>query len=253
MGIGSFIILVGSCLVGSAVSVVAGFGGGLLFFAAMAAVLDFALVIPLHGTIGASANIFRISLFWKHIDRSASKSFLVTFLPCALLSTVAWYFLIETEAAQPYIKMAIAVCLIVFTLMPNFEIKSKNRFKVMAGAGVATGLPVMLFNVGPLLVPFLVALDLKKDSFIGTFAFIGLIITLSKIPLFLFILDRLSWEIGLLIVLMIAAVGIGTYAGKAISGQVSENLFRALVKIILIAISLKLLLWDGVRVLAGWH
>jgi membrane-associated PAP2 superfamily phosphatase len=34
---------------------------------------------------------------------------------------------------------------------------------------------------------------------------------------------------------------------------VSENLFRALVKIILIAISLKLLLWDGVRVLAGWH
>ncbi len=244
-----FIVLTLACLIGSGVSVVAGFGGGILIFAALAAVLDFAYVIPMHGAVTLIANMARVWLFWKDVDRAALKAFLITFMPSAVLSTVAWYFLIETEAAQPYIKMSIAVCLILFVAMPDFRIKSTNRFKIMAMAGLACGLPVMLFNVGPLLVPFLIALNLKKNAFIGTFAFIGMVITASKVPLFLFIWDRLSLEIGVLVAVMALGVVLGTYGGKLITGRVSESLFKTLVNVILVTISLKLLIWDGVRVI----
>jgi uncharacterized membrane protein YfcA len=249
VGIVTFAILIFTSLVGSGISVVAGFGGGLLVFAALAATLEFVYVIPMHGAVMLSANIARVTMFWKDVDRNALKFFSVTFLPAAALSTVAWYYLIETASAQPYIKIAIALFLILFTLVPNFEVKSTNRIKIMMSAGLICGLLVMLFNVGPLLVPFLIALDLKKNAFIGTFAFVTMVVTVAKVPLFFLIADKLSFDIGLLTVLMIVACIVGSYAGKAISGQVSERLFKTIVKIILMAISLKMLIWDGARVL----
>ena len=249
VGIITFVILVATSLVGSGISVVAGFGGGLLVFAALAATLDFVYVIPMHGAVMLSANLSRVAMFWKDVDRNALKAFLVTFIPAAALSTVAWYYLIETAAAQPYIKIVIAIFLILFVAMPDFELKSTSRIKIMATAGLVCGLLVMLFNVGPLLVPFLIALDLKKNAFIGTFAFVTMVVTISKVPLFFLIADRLSFDIGLLTVLMIVACVLGSYAGKAISGQVSERLFKVIVKAILIAISAKMIIWDGLRVL----
>ena len=249
LGLFPFFVLVVTSLIGSGISVVAGFGGGLLVFAVLAATLDFVYIIPIHGAVMLSANITRVTMFWKDVDRAALKAFLVTFFPSAALSTVAWYYLIETEAAQPYIKIAIAICLILFIALPDFQVKSTSRTKTMAMAGLACGLPVMLFNVGPLLVPFLIALDLKKNAFIGTFAFVGMVITASKLPLFFLIADRLSIETGLLTALMILGVVLGSYAGKAISGRVSERLFKSIVKIILVGISAKMLIWDGARVL----
>ncbi len=249
LGIIPFVVLITASLVGSGISVVAGFGGGLLVFAVLAATLDFIYVIPMHGAVMLSANVARVTMFWKDVDRAALKFFLITFVPAAALSTVAWYYLIETAAAQPYIKIVIAIFLILFIAVPDFKVKSTNRIKIMAMAGLICGLLVMLFNVGPLLVPFLIALDLKKNAFIGTFAFVTMVVTIAKVPLFFLIADRLSFDIGLLTVLMILACLLGSYAGKAISGRVSERLFKTIVKIILIAISAKMLIWDGARVL----
>lgn len=249
VGLVTFVILVGTSLIGSAISVVAGFGGGVLIFAALAATLDFVYVIPMHGAVLLSANLTRVAMFWKDIDRDALKAFLITFIPAAIISTIIWYFLIKTEEAQPYIKIAIALFLVLYVVVPDFEVKSKSRHKTMALAGIVCGLLVMLFNVGPLLVPFLIALELKKNAFIGTFAFVTMVVTISKVPLFFLIADKLSFDIGLLTVLMIVACILGSYAGKLISGQLSEELFKIIVKVILVTISLKMIVWDGVRVL----
>ena len=114
IGPATFIILTAASVIGSGISVVAGFGGGLLIFAVLAAVLDFAYVIPIYGAVMFCANSTRVFLFWRDIDYAALKAFFMTFVPNALLSTIAWYYLVETEAAQPYIKMVIAVCLVLF-------------------------------------------------------------------------------------------------------------------------------------------
>ena len=62
VGIVTFAILIFTSLVGSCISVVAGFGGGLLVFAALAATFEFVYVIPMHGAVMLSANIARVTM-----------------------------------------------------------------------------------------------------------------------------------------------------------------------------------------------
>ena len=102
---------------------------------------------------------------------------------------------------------------------------------------------------GPVMTPFFIKAGFEKQEFIGTWASCGVFIQLAKIPLFLFIWDKINIDHAWLIGLLATGVVIGVYVGKAVLGKISEELFRKLLKIVLTIIGIKLIAWDGLRVI----
>jgi uncharacterized membrane protein YfcA len=72
-----------------------------------------------------------------------------------------------------------------------------------------------------------------------------------KLPLFFIIFDRLDWSVFGLIGFLILATVAGIYFGRRIQHGVSEALFSRLFRVVLGVMALKILLWDGLRVVLG--
>ena len=67
LGIGEFAFLFIATVLTMTLTVVTGMGGGVLLFAAMAMVIDYALLIPLFGSVQSGGATARMWLFRKHV------------------------------------------------------------------------------------------------------------------------------------------------------------------------------------------
>lgn len=234
----------------SLINVVAAVGGGMTLFAIMITFLDYAIVVPMHGIVQLWSSGTRNWVFRKHVNYKLVGYFLITFIPSAILGAFLWKLLIETENLQPYLKILIAVYLILFLNGLSIKIRTTDRGKLMLWAGAWSGTFALIAgSPAPVMAPFFIKADVEKRVFIGTWAACGVFIQLSKIPLFLFIWDKINIDHAWLIALLASGVVIGVYVGKAVLGKISEELFRKLLKIILSIIGLKLIIWDGLRVI----
>ena len=73
-----------------AITVVAGIGDGVMLFAAMAIIIDYALLIPLFGAVQSDGASARMWIFRKHIHWNILGLFLLAFVLCAILGTFVW-------------------------------------------------------------------------------------------------------------------------------------------------------------------
>ncbi|MEX2450055.1 MAG: sulfite exporter TauE/SafE family protein [Rhodospirillales bacterium] len=231
------------------INVVAGLGGGMVLFAAMAAVIEYAVMIPMYGLTQLSGASTRMILFRRHIQIRVLGLFLVAFVPFYVLGLIVWRQLIEMPDVQPFLKIGIAVYLIVFLLCARFlKVKPAGQPKLMLISGALIGFTSNILGaVGPLMAPFFIALNLNKNEFVGTWSTAAVLVSLSKLPLFYFIWDKLSFGHFVLLVILVIGSSIGAFVGKHLLGKISEDLFRKLLHAFLALIACKLLLWDGVR------
>ncbi len=251
LGVYHLVFLFIAAVLTAIVNAVAAVGGGMTLFAIMISMLSYAIVIPVHAVIQVWSSLSRVWIFRSHINYRIIGKFLVTYIPSAVLGTIFWLTLIKLEQIQPYLKIAIAIYLIMFLGNWSFKIRTNDKTKLMLYAGGWSG--VVAFTAGspaPVMAPLFIKADLYKEEFIGSWALSGVIIHLSKFPLFYFIWDEISEEHFWLIILLGVGVVMGTYIGKAILGRVNESFFRKLLTGVLLFLAAKLIIWDGIRVLA---
>ncbi|MEQ8196048.1 MAG: sulfite exporter TauE/SafE family protein [Rhodospirillales bacterium] len=251
MGLG--VSTIGFLFIGAAatavISAIVGFGGGLSLFALLALVLDFALLIPIYGAVQFSSAASRVWFFRKDIVFPLFRSFLIAFLPCYGISVALWLYLIEAKEAQPYLKMAIGVYLILYVGIERMRIEGGDPKRLAIWAGIISGLLSNIVAVGAIQAPFFAGLKLRKEEFVALMAVASAVVNGLKIPLFLFILDRLSVDAFILIALLALASFLGAGLGRRVIGVISEVRFRQIFYAALILIAAKLFFWDGVRVL----
>ncbi|MGA0394425.1 MAG: TSUP family transporter [Rhodospirillales bacterium] len=230
-------------------TVVVGIGGGVFLFAAMAMVIDYALLIPLFGTVQSGGASARIWLFYRHIQWRFLGLFLLSFIPGAFIGTVIWLQLISLTEWQPIIKMILAVYIILFILFSHtIRITPSNAKRSMLASGALAGIGSMTVGaVAPVMAPFFIALKLNKNEFSGTWAVASFIASASKIPLFILIWDRVEISHGGLIFLLFAGTFIGAYLGKMLFDRTSEQFFRRAMYAFLIIAACKLFVWDGAK------
>ena len=248
IAVGSTILVAG--FVTATFSAFAGLGGGMMMLASLTLLLDFALVMPMFGAIQTSSGISRVWLFRKHLDPSMILPFALGFIPMAMLGGWVWVYFVQTQDAQPYIKMAIATYMLLFLASPKFSVKPGNRMRNLILVGMLGGFAAMTVGaIGSVVAPFVEAFDLKKERAIAAFGFISIFSNSAKLPLFYLISDKLDWSIALAIGGLMLVAFLGTLVGRRIQYGISDVFFSKIFRTMLGVMALKLLIWDGMRLI----
>ena len=224
--------------------------GGVLLFAVMASVLEYAVIVPMYGAVQTTSAICRVWLYRRDMLFTLFWPFLIAFLPAIALGIVIWLYLIEIKEAQPYIKMGIGLYLFVFVSTVKFRVRISDPKRLMIVIGVISGfLSAIVGVVGSIQAPFFAALDITKEERVALFSIASLLANGIKIPLLIVVADRLSVGHGIIIGLIAISSVIGAFAGRKIMGKISENVYRRAFHILLFLIACKLVIWDGIKVL----
>jgi len=221
---------------------IAGVGGGTILIGVFYAIgLTTAQAVPLHAAVQLASNASRTVAYFKAVEWRAAGWFMLGCAPAPFL--IAPYVpLVNTHI----IELVLAV-LIIGSLIPG---KKADGFLPLRWAyllaGVLVGSIGMFVGASGLFVGRLfLRPEWRKETTIGTLALCQCLghgtklLGYGTVGLGPFTQSELLWP-------LVAAVILGTVAGKYLNQRLSEERFRSLVNAVLLVMSLKLL-WDGVH------
>jgi uncharacterized membrane protein YfcA len=118
------------------------------------------------------------------------------------------------------------------------------RHWVFAGSmGILAGITTMIGNLaGAFANIFFLAMRLPKNEFIGTAAWLFLIVNVCKLPLHIFIWETITMESLQVNMVLVPGVLIGMFVGIRMVKIIKERLYRKLI-LVLTAIGALLILW----------
>lgn len=226
----------------SALTAVVGAGGGTALIAIMLQLMSPAVAIPVHGAVQLASNTTRVWLLWKHM------AWPIIFRFAALMPFGVWIGLelfqgLPTEAVQILIGCFVLISLVTRQL-GNLRNKDLPLWAFVP-VGFVTGILNMIVGViAPVLGVLMIREDLSKEEVVGTLGFFGFIGNLLKIAGFTLIGFSFA-EYGLTMLCMIPAAVIGTRVGRAVLSNLDERYFLVAFRIVLVALALKLIAYDG--------
>ncbi|MBD64534.1 MAG: hypothetical protein CME62_04975 [Halobacteriovoraceae bacterium] len=240
----SLILLPLIALLTSVVSAVIGMGGGVLLISIMTFFLPYQIIIPIHGVVQFISNGSRGLFLIKHVRWRFVQFFLIG---APFGYWVAYYVLKNFTSPNFYYLML--ACFILYTVfkpkkLPQIKLKTLGWTVLGFFAAIQGSL---LGASGPLIAPFYVRDDLKKEEIIATKAMQQIFIHMFKIPLFIQLeFDYLEYSA--LIILMSAGALLGSALGVKILGKVSESIFKKLFKTVLVIAAARLIYKFGVGI-----
>ncbi len=232
----TFIFLSIAAFFTAVLSGVVGMAGGVTLLSIMTFFLPWNVIIPVHGLVQLASNSSRTLFLRQH----ARGKIILPFFFGVPLGTVVAVLLIR-ELDSKTLPLLLISLLIFYSLfrprrLPALHIPDRAFFFL----GMVSGfMGILVGATGPLLAPFFLRPDLKKEEIIATKASCQLFIHLLKIPSFLF-LGFNYLEHALLILVMTLATVIGARVGVHVLNRASEKVFIALYKIALLAAGVRL-------------
>lgn len=229
-----------SALISAVISAIAGMGGGITLLAILTFFLPHSLLIPIHGAVQFLSNSTRLLLFIKDLNLKAFLKFSVLAVPLSFVGAKL------LQSMDPKIGKLAIVLFIFYTLF----LKNKTRFPAFLNsfylAGALAGLISMVVGAtGPLIAPFFLENNMKKEEVIATKATCQALVHLLKIFVFSAVFDFQFSNHLALVVPMGLAVILGTWIGKTILKKyISQELFEYIFKSILLIVALKILVVD---------
>lgn len=218
-------------------SAATGMGGGIVLLVGLNFFLPLSTVIPVHGLIQLKNNAVRMFALKKHLIKSICIPYT---LGCVLGVLTITYFVKSLDSKLiPYILILTLVSYSLFKpkKMPELKIPNWGFYFL----GFITGFfGILVGAVGPILAPFFLRKDFSRHQIIANKSFFQFLIHCAKIPVFLYLgFDYLGYWILILILFIFGMLG--TFHGIKILHRISQELFIKIFKIILFAVSLKLI------------
>jgi uncharacterized protein len=233
----------------SIVSGVMGMAGGMLLLAVMLLKLEPAVAIPVHGIVQLVSNGSRAYFLRRHVQWRAVWRFAWPLLPGGALGI--WLLAYVPANGS---RIAIGAFVLASTWLKSF-------FSIGKGASAERALPVggalvgffstLVGATGPLLAPFILALELGAQSTIATMAACQIFQHTTKVLLF----GARGFDLGgyLLPCLLLSLCAIaGSAIGTRLLDKLPEHAFRLVVRLTLTALALHQL-WQGLAGLLGPH
>lgn len=207
-----------------------------------------ALIMPVRESIGVLLPLLSMGdimavLYWK---RRTSPKELLKIVPSAFIGVVLGFLLmraIPNDVFEPLLGWII-VALIAFDLFRryskvNLHLESRG-FAI--GVGVLAGMCTMMANVAtPVMAVYLMSMKLKKEDFLGTYAWFFLVMNTIKIP-FSAALGLVTWKYFKLDFMMLPILIAGGLVGGVAVRKLSQRAFEIIVQILALGASLKLIL-----------
>lgn len=232
----TLVILALASLLSAIISGVVGIAGGTTLLAAMALVIPYQQIVPLHGLAQLASNSSRSFILFKSIHRS----FFYFFALGVPIGGVLAYALLAKIEKPVWFQGLIAVLLLYVVFKPEKMPEIRLPSWAYGLLGVVAGFTGCLIGaVGPLLAPFFFRRDLSKEGMIATQSSCQIIVHLIKIPVFL-ALDFPYLQHWQTIVVTVIFVIIGTRIGTHILQRMSTELFMRVVKVVMVLIAVQL-------------
>ncbi|MCB0992470.1 MAG: sulfite exporter TauE/SafE family protein [Acidimicrobiales bacterium] len=240
MGVWEALTIAVAALATSALSAVAGMGGGLILLTVMVALVEPAVAIPLHGAIQIASNSTRALTLRQHVVWPVVVRHSLLLVPAGVLGLLA------ADALPADLGRAlIGAFALVAVWFPRLI--TPNPAKPIAPNGfVAVGALQGFLNIpigatGPMIAPFFRSALEQRHSFIATFAAAQTIGHVVKVGVFT--ADGLDLSAHLWVVaLSAAAVIVGTKLGARVLDSISEETFGRIFKLALTVVAARLVI-----------
>ena len=207
------------------------------------------LVLPSPLAIALVAVPILSSNVWQIMDSQAPLSQVRRFSPLLITLVVATVITVPMTLALSARGLNIMLAVAVFTAVilmafnPTLNISARHEKLASAAVGAVSGVMGGISSLtGPIIITYLLALRLPRETFVGT---ISVIYLASSTPLYLAMaaVGRFGWAELLLSALAMLPVFAGMAVGKRIRHHLSEVWFRrvllAFLSIIAVALVLK--------------
>ena len=242
MSIFEISLLTAAAFCTSALTTVVGAGGGTALIALMLQVMSPAAAIPVHGVVQLASNTTRVFLFWSHMAWPIIARF-ASLMPFGVALGL-WLF----QGLPKEVIQILIGCVVLLTLatrqLERFRGKDLPLWAFVPVGFVTGTLNMIVGVVAPILGVLVIRNDLTKEQVVGTLGFFGFVGNLLKIAGFTLIGFSFV-EYGPTMLCMIPAAIIGTRVGRAVLSNVNDRNFVIGFRIMLIALALKLIVYDG--------
>lgn len=230
-------IALGIAAIGGAfLSAATGLGGGVVFFLVTLQFFPLSATIPIHGFVQMWANLFRIYLLRKHLVWGMC----VPFFAGAILGVVGVYQLLD-RLSNPLIAQILILAIVLYSVFkPSKLPEIKIPLWGFGVLGFATGfLGIIIGAVDPILAPFFIREDLKKEVVVANKSFMQATIHLAKLPVFL----RLGFDYepyAPLLILLVLGSAAGTVVGVRVLDRLNRRVFLLAFKTLLLLVALRM-------------
>ena len=217
------------------IGAVVGFGSSTIFLPLALFFVDFETALILVAISHLFGNLGRVNFFKHGLD----KEIIATFgIPSILFSFLGAS--IVGMLSQDILKVILGIFLIMISVLflakPSLKVPT-NRNMVMTGGGISGLITGLVGTGGALRAMFLTGFNLERTKYIATAAVIALGTDATRIPLYLsqgFLMQQYYYYIP---ILAATAIG-GSYVGKKIVGKINQNMFRKIVLVAIILVSI---------------
>ncbi len=240
-----------AALLTATISGIIGMGGGILLLAVMAGFMPLSQAVPLHAAVQLVSNGTRIVAFIESVDWRTVSRFVLGALPGVVIGFLILRWIGNLDRAEPYLKIIIGVYILTVTHLPKPRKEAHRPWRfdfTLLGLLVGT-LGLVVGAIGPIIAPMFARRGFVKENLIATKAVCQMCTHAMKIPAFAALGQLEITTFSTLLVAMAAMAVVGTFLGKRLLKHVSPEVFVLLYKVALTVAGLKLLAYDGLRVL----
>jgi uncharacterized membrane protein YfcA len=187
------------------------------------------------------ADIIAVS-YWR---RTVIARYIIVLLPPTFTGIVAGFFLMDRIPDAIYGKALGCIVILILALdavCRRLNIRFPENSRLFAwGMGLLAGIMTMLANAaGPAMMLYLLAMNISKEEFVGTSAWLYLAINSFKVP-FSITLGLITPETFTTNLLFLPCIILGSIAGVFLLRRISGPMFEKLIRIMILAGGIKLL------------
>ncbi|WP_421978712.1 sulfite exporter TauE/SafE family protein [Roseivirga seohaensis] len=166
-----------------------------------------------------------------YYNRHAQWKYLFRLLPFMMLGVIFGTYMgnsMDEDSFRKSMAIIIFISVVVMFWWDRRKSKAVPQHISFAGLmGLTAGFTTMVGNLaGSFSNIFFLAMRLPKDAFIGTTAWLFLIINLFKIPFHVFSWGTITWETLKINLVVIPAILLGLFIGVRLLKKVNDKLFR---------------------------
>ncbi len=228
-------LLMATSFVTSFLTVALGIGGGALLLAVMAALMQPAALIPVHGVIQLGSNLFRAAILLRHTHWPPFAAFA---LGSVLGAGLGGRVVVSLPPGLVLIGVGVFVIWSVLMRPPAWL----SRVPLVTGA-VSSFLTMFFGATGVFVANFSKSLDLPRQAHVATHAVLMTLQHGVKIAAFGLLGFAYGPRLGF-IAGMIGAGFLGTLAGRQVLNRMTDRGFKRALDVVLVLLSLRLI-WQG--------
>ena len=169
-----------------------------------------------------------------YYNRHARWWYIVRFLPWILAGIIFGAF-IGNDLEEETFKIGMVVIILISVAMMYWwdrrKSKSVPKHWVFAGSvGMMTGITTMIGNLGGAFSNiYFLAMRVPKNEFIGTAAWLFLIINIFKLPFHIYAWGTITWDSFFLCLKLIPGILVGIFVGIKIVERIKDDFYRKMI------------------------